>query len=73
MMTNSDYIIVYCRILANRDAAKRSKEKRKHYEKELVKMVESLQIQADNATAERVIAMVCMCLITFPSILHLFV
>jgi hypothetical protein len=71
LMTNSDYIIEDCRILANRDAAKRSKEKRKNYEKELVMMVESLQIQADNATAERVMAMVCMCLIGFPSILHL--
>lgn len=59
-MTNSDYIIEYCRILANRDAAKRSKEKRRHYEEELVKMVESLQIQADYATAERVMAMVYM-------------
>ncbi|XP_058755233.1 transcription factor VIP1-like [Vicia villosa] len=45
------------RIISNRVAAKKSKERKRNYEKELEKRVELLQIRADNVTAERVMAM----------------
>ncbi|CAI8604361.1 unnamed protein product [Vicia faba] len=45
------------RIISNRVAAKKSKEKKRKYEKELEKRVELLQIRADNVIAERVMAM----------------
>ncbi|CAL5209409.1 unnamed protein product [Lathyrus oleraceus] len=45
------------RIIANRISAKKSKEKKKNYEKELEKRVELLQIKADTVTAERMMAM----------------
>jgi hypothetical protein len=39
-------------------AVKKSKERKRNYVNELEKNVKSLQIQADNATAQRVNAMV---------------
>ncbi|GAU36257.1 hypothetical protein TSUD_214540 [Trifolium subterraneum] len=44
------------RIIARRNAVKKSKEKKKNYVNELEKKVKSLQIEADNATAQRVMA-----------------
>lgn len=46
------------RIIANRIDAKRSKDKKRNYEKELEKRVELLQIKKDNVTLERFMAMV---------------
>ncbi|WJX14401.1 hypothetical protein P8452_04673 [Trifolium repens] len=42
------------RIVARRNAVKKSKERKRNYINELEKNVKSLQIQADNATAQRV-------------------
>ncbi|CAJ2629879.1 unnamed protein product [Trifolium pratense] len=44
------------RIIARRKAVKKAKEKKRNYVKELEKRVKSLQNQADNATAQRVMA-----------------